>query len=228
MQLVHIFATAGSIVTSSCRGSGGALKAVTGDGSLGRQAITSLNLEVVQLPVQLLEAQVIMQILALSPQLVGAFPPFSIKPSFPRTLAVRPLSQLMGDQRGLSSGGNWPGGMQYFSPPGEPRWGGIYPLGLFLTQCLGSTWFLKRSPAGAASSVAAFSMGVGGGQLSTLRNGYLRLVLQKSFQWGYTIQDGNIKEGDVQLHHFPQLKDAPCQRVWLAQHRQVGFLSPIL
>ena len=34
MQLAHIMATVGLIVTSSCRGSGGASLAVTGNGSL--------------------------------------------------------------------------------------------------------------------------------------------------------------------------------------------------
>ena len=70
--------------------------------------------------------------------------------------------------------------------------------------------------------------GVSGGQLSTLRNSCLRLVLQKSSQWGYTAQDGIIKEGDIWLHHFPQLEDAPHQKAWLAQCRFVGFLCPIL
>ena len=70
--------------------------------------------------------------------------------------------------------------------------------------------------------------GVSGGWLSTLRNSSLRLVLQKSFWWGYTTQDSIIKEVDVQLHHFPQLEDAPHQKAWLAQHRWVGFLCPIL
>ena len=40
MQLAHIMATVGSIVASSRRGSGGTLRAVAGDGSLHRQAIT--------------------------------------------------------------------------------------------------------------------------------------------------------------------------------------------
>ena len=42
MQLVHVFATAG---VSSHRGSGGALRAVAGNGFLHRQAITSLKPE---------------------------------------------------------------------------------------------------------------------------------------------------------------------------------------
>ena len=53
----------------------------------------------------------------------------------------------MGDQRGLSSGSNWPGGMQHLPPPREPSWG-PYPPGLFLTQGLGSTGFLQRPPNG--------------------------------------------------------------------------------
>ena len=43
MQLAHIIATAGLNIASSCRGSGGASKAVAGNRSLCRQGVTSLK-----------------------------------------------------------------------------------------------------------------------------------------------------------------------------------------
>ena len=87
------------------------------------------------------------------------FCPLALSSPLPRTLVVRPLSQLTGDQRGLSSGGNQPGGMQHFSPPGELSSGSLY----FICSSHG-IWGVvgpSRGPLmGAASSMAASSMGM--------------------------------------------------------------------
>ena len=89
------------------RGSRGALKAVAGDGSLHRQAITSLKPgggaafcvasrgpgdDEDSLPCPL--------------SLLALFCPLALSPPSPRTLAVRPPSWLTGDQRGLFGGSN--------------------------------------------------------------------------------------------------------------------------
>ena len=111
---------------------------------IGRPSLPG-NPRVKQLPAPFPEAQLAMWILAWPPQPVDALLPFSASnPPGPRTLAVRPLSWLMGDWRGLSSSSNQPGGMQHFPTAREPNWG-PYPLGSLLTQGLGSTErFLQR------------------------------------------------------------------------------------
>ena len=78
-----------------------------------------------------------MQLVALSPQLVGTLLPFSIEPSFPQNSGSEASVLTHRRLGGLSGSGNWPGGMQYFSPPMKPNWGGLYPHGLFFAQCLG-------------------------------------------------------------------------------------------
>ena len=181
------------------------------------------NLGMVQLPVWLLKAWVMLQILALSPQLVGALLPFSIKPSFPQnSLAARPPSQLTGDWRGLSSSSNQPGGMQYFSLPGKPSWGSFYPLGLFLAWCPGSTQVLQGPPSGVASSAVASSMGGSGGQLSTLRNRgglctgeWMGLSSSKALQclmlcpWDLLLQQSQLQE-------WAQASCCPLVMEWLS------------
>ena len=118
--------------------------------------------------------------------------------------------------------------MQHFPLPRELNWG-PYPPGWLLTQSLGSTGFLPRPPNGGCFLCGSLlNGGFGRGWLGTPRSGCLQLVLQESFWWGYTAQDGIIREGDIRLHHFPQLQDAPHQKAWLAWGRQVGLLHPEL
>ena len=179
---------AGWIGSSSQRGSGGALRAVTGDWSLLRQAITSLKpgggATFCMASIGLGDGLIFFPCLLSSSVL---FCPLASSLASPRTLAVRPPSGLTGGWRGLSSGSNWPGGMQHLSPPRKPNWGGFYRNGLFPVQCLGSTQFLQRPPPGAVSSAEASSMGELEEAGRTLSGMFPQAGLQESFWWGYTI-----------------------------------------
>ena len=169
-----------------------------------------------------------MQNLALPTQLAGSLPPFGIELSFPQNSSCRASVLTHREPEGFVCGGNWPGGVQHFPPPRELSWWSLH-LHPLLTWYLGSSWFLKSPPNGSYFFHGGLFYGsVSGGWLGTPRNSCLGLVLKKPFQWGYTIQDGVIKGGNVMFHHLPQFEDAPCQEAWLTQCRWVGFLHPIL
>ena len=133
----------------------------------------------------------------------------------------------MGDWRGLSSGGNWLGGVQHFSPPKELSWGSLY-LPLLLTWYLGSSWFLNRPPQ------------------------CLLLLPQQPFRWecqwrpaGHSQEKlswsgpqetllvglqhpGGHHQRKEMYHSIVSLnsRTLPHQDAWLAWHRKVGISPP--
>ena len=152
------------------------------------------------------------------------FSPLVLSPPSPE-LWLQGLCLNSGGLGDLSSGSNQPGGMQTFPPPRKLSWGSLFLHCWLLTWHLGSTWFLNW---GCFIHSGFFNGRVGGGWPGTHMNGCLGLVFQKSLWWGYSVQDSIIEEGDIWLHHFPQLKDAPHQKAWLAQCGLVGFFCPVL
>ena len=146
-------------------GSGGASKAVAGDRSLHRQAITSLKPgggATSCTASRGLGGDADSGIVSSTCWCSSTLQCWALLP------AVRPPSQLTGDCRDQSSSSNQLGGMQHFSPPREPSWGSLYLHFSLLTWYLGSTWFLKRFPNwGFFLHGGLFNGRAGGGQLGT-------------------------------------------------------------
>ena len=197
MQLVHIVATASPIVTSSHRDSRGTSKAVAGDGSLHRQAITSqkpgggtTSCAISRGPVgdmdsgfvssthwcsstlqhqDLLPPELWLQGLHLDSWDIRGACPAAVTGLEGCNTSLHP-QKWVGDPTLLvcSLLGVW----RYWVPPEVSQWGPLLP----------------QQP---------LQWGVGRSWLGTPRNGCLWLVLQESFQWGYTAQDGIIRERDI-------------------------------
>ena len=215
MQLAHIMATTRSIVASSDKGSGGTLKAVTSNGSLHKQVITFWKPRVVPLSVPFPEAHLVMWILALSPQPVDTLLPLDIEPSFPQNSGCEVSILTHGALEG-------PVEQQYLAwrDATLPSTQGTKLRTL-------ASWFPPHSGSGKYWV-----------PLEASKWGFL--LLGQPFQWGgvkwklaghyqkWLSPAGVIGEGDIWLHHFPQLQDAPCKNAWLAQGRQHGLLHPIL
>ena len=166
-----------------------------------------------------------MQILSFSPQLVGTLPPFGIEPSFPPDPWLQGLHLDSWETRGACPAVviSLEGCNTSLHP------GNQIGEASTLVVCSWGVLSSSRPPQqGLFLLWQPLQFGVGETGRPLSRMVLLRLVLQESFQWGYTIQDGIIKGGDIMFHHFPQHQDVPCQKAWLAQGRQVGLLCPEL
>ena len=228
MQLAHTIATTGLTIAPGCMGSRGTSEVVKGNGSLHRQAVTSLK------PRSRETSGVGYGDLAGEMESCSAWSPCKHSSALQCWALLSPELQLQClHLNSLTTREACPAvatGWEVCSTFLQLGNGFGEALTFVCSSC--STWVAvgsSRSPKGGHflhSNLFYEDISEGGWGLP--RNGYFGLIFEEPIWWGHTVQDSVIKEGDVLLHCLNQVEDTPHQEAWLAWHRLVGLLHRVL